>query len=465
MERSRHGLALALVASSVLLAPSAAVAQQTFSVLIDRDNSDATGCTVGAPPGPEQFLGADFELVTTVDTSVDPPEVTDLALNECTAAPSAWAPFAGPDPFTEFTPPWPAPSDPATLLDAIETYVPLSAIAPISSPIQLGFFSGPIGDPQDTLFTGQAAGPILLGQSIAEIPTLAEWSMLVLALLLLTGGLVALRRASRVGLMLSVLLLGGGLGIALAAAPHSADGLILDWTGHGPAATDALGDAPLNADIGQAFAHVANGTLFFRIDADCATTNAVDDEFTTDEDTQLTVPAPGVLSNDSDPDGDPLSAVLDTGPAIGTLVFNSDGSFVYTPNANFAGTDSFTYYAADTDGNDSNIATVTITIEPNPPPVAADDAYTTDEDTPLTVPAPGVLSNDSDPDGEPLSAVLDHVPVNGMFAFLPDGSFTYTPNANFAGSDSFTYHVTDTDGNDSTTATVTITVNPVPDPP
>ena len=91
---------------------------------------------------------------------------------------------------------------------------------------------------------------------------------------------------------------------------------------------------------------------------------AVNDSYSVNEDNTLTVGAPGVLSNDSDPDLDPLTAILVSAPSNGGLSFNADGSFVYTPNANFFGTDTFTYKA--NDGNilfgDSNIATVTITV-------------------------------------------------------------------------------------------------------
>src|SRR5204862_87669 len=134
---------------------------------------------------------------------------------------------------------------------------------------------------------------------------------------------------------------------------------------------------------------------------------ANDDGYTTPEDTQLTVIAPGVLANDSDVDGDTLSAVLVSGPSHGTLTLNSDGSLVYMPALNFNGIDSFTYKASDGQAQ-SGIATATITVTPiNDAPVAAnDDNYSTPEDTQLTVSAPGVLANDSDVDGDALSAVL-----------------------------------------------------------
>src|SRR5207302_10155153 len=115
----------------------------------------------------------------------------------------------------------------------------------------------------------------------------------------------------------------------------------------------------------------------------------------------------GVLGNDSDVDGDTLTAVLVSGPTKGSLTLNANGSFTYTPNANVNGTDSFTYKAND-GALDSNTATVTITINAvNDAPVAQNDGYTTDEDTSLTVNvAQGVLVNDADVEGDTLTAVL-----------------------------------------------------------
>lgn len=88
---------------------------------------------------------------------------------------------------------------------------------------------------------------------------------------------------------------------------------------------------------------------------------AVNDSFSTAQDTQLTVPAPGVLENDSDLDGDSLTAVLVSDPAHGNLTLYDDGSFIYTPDPSFTGSDNFTYNASDGD-LESNTATVTLTI-------------------------------------------------------------------------------------------------------
>src|SRR5207245_635498 len=181
---------------------------------------------------------------------------------------------------------------------------------------------------------------------------------------------------------------------------------------------------------------------------------AVADSYSVNEDNTLTIGAPGVLANDSDVDGDSLHAVLVSGVSHGTLALNADGSFTYTPAANFNGSDSFTYMANDA-AADSNPATVTITVNPvNDAPVAANDSYSTNEDTALNVSTPGVLANDTDVDGDSLHAVLVAGPAHGTLALSSNGSLTYTPAANFNGSDSFTYKAND-GAADSDTATVT----------
>ncbi|MGA2670054.1 MAG: Ig-like domain-containing protein, partial [Dehalococcoidia bacterium] len=185
---------------------------------------------------------------------------------------------------------------------------------------------------------------------------------------------------------------------------------------------------------------------------------AVNDTYTTAEDTTLTVAAPGVLSNDTDADGDTLTAIKVTNPSHGSVTLNSNGSFSYTPTANYNGSDSFTYKANDTKA-DSNTATVSITITAvNDAPAAVNDSYTTTKNTTLTVAAPGVLSNDTDVDSANLTAIKVTNPSHGSVTLNTNGSFTYTPTANFTGSDSFTYKAND-GSLDSNTATVSITVN------
>jgi VCBS repeat-containing protein len=191
--------------------------------------------------------------------------------------------------------------------------------------------------------------------------------------------------------------------------------------------------------------------------------------YSVSEDGALSVPAPGgVLANDGDVDGDPLTAILVSGPSHGTLTLNPDGSFVYTPTANYNGPDSFVYRASDgTLQSGATTVTLNVTAVADPPTAGNDGVggtFATNEDGTLTVPAPGVLGNDVDPDGDPLTASLVNGPAHGTLTFNADGSFVYTPDANYAGSDSFTYTVSD-GTHTSAPATVTLTVNPVNDPP
>lgn len=189
--------------------------------------------------------------------------------------------------------------------------------------------------------------------------------------------------------------------------------------------------------------------------------SASDDAYTTDEDTALTVPAPGVLGNDTELDGDALTAALVTGPAQGTVSLNADGSFTYTPNAGYTGADSFTYTVSDGTAT-SNTATVQLTVQNvNAPPVAVNDTAAVSENVPVTVAPPGVLGNDTDADGDALTAALATGPAHGTVTLDPNGSFTYTPNVDYAGTDSFTY--TASDGTAvSAAATVTLTVSSAP---
>ena len=195
---------------------------------------------------------------------------------------------------------------------------------------------------------------------------------------------------------------------------------------------------------------------------------AVNDSYSTPQNLTLVVPAAtGVLANDNDPDGDPLSVnpTPINGPSSGTLTLATDGGFTYAPNGGFAGIDSFVYEVSDGQGGTAQ-ATVTLTVTPvggNSDPIAVNDSYNTPQDTTLTVPAAtGVLANDSDPDGDPLSVNPTPVsgPSNGTLTLATDGGLTYVPNSGVTGPDSFVYEVTDGQGG-SAQATVTLTITPI----
>jgi VCBS repeat-containing protein len=169
------------------------------------------------------------------------------------------------------------------------------------------------------------------------------------------------------------------------------------------------------------------------------------------------VPAPGILANDTGGNG-PLSAVLVATTTHGTLSLNNNGGFTYTSINGFAGNDTFTYRA--TDGTTtSGTATVTITVTPDNAPVANNDSYSVLVNSPLSVSAPGVLANDTDIDGNSLTAILAASPANGTLTFSNNGGFLYVPNSGFLGVDTFTYRANDGQSN-SAPATVTISVQP-----
>jgi len=161
------------------------------------------------------------------------------------------------------------------------------------------------------------------------------------------------------------------------------------------------------------------------------------------------------------------NAMFSVQPAINAAT----GDLTYTLAANANGVATVTVQLHDNGGianggvDTSAAQTFTITVTGvNDAPVANDDDYTVNEDTPRTISGPGILANDTDADGNALSAVVVAEPAHGTLALGADGSFTYTPDANYNGSDSFTYKVNDGTAN-SNTATVTIDVTSVSDVP
>ncbi len=191
---------------------------------------------------------------------------------------------------------------------------------------------------------------------------------------------------------------------------------------------------------------------------------AVDDGVTTTE--NMAVSTPVLTANDTDADGDSLTVIgFDSVSANGGMITdNLDGTYTYTPASNFGGDDSFTYTVSDGNGG-TDTGTVTITVESvNAAPTAGDDTAGTMED--MAVVTPNVLSNDTDPDGDSLSVSgFDSVSAEGgSVSDNGNGTFTYTPAANFSGTDSFTYVASDGRGG-SDSATVTVTVTGVNDNP
>ncbi|WP_263833177.1 Ig-like domain-containing protein [Sulfurospirillum oryzae] len=165
--------------------------------------------------------------------------------------------------------------------------------------------------------------------------------------------------------------------------------------------------------------------------------------FTTAKDTPL---SKNLMSDggtaDSDPDGDTLSATKKTNPLRGTVTLNANGAFTYTPMTGYTGTDNFTYTISDGKGHSAD-ATVIIEVA-NKTPLANDKSFGTPKNTPLSK---NVMNDggllDSDPDGDTITIASSTSPAHGTLKIFNNGNFTYTPNTNYIGADSFTYTIQD----------------------
>jgi CSLREA domain-containing protein len=183
-----------------------------------------------------------------------------------------------------------------------------------------------------------------------------------------------------------------------------------------------------------------------------------DDTYTIDEDTLLAVSAPGVLSNDADPDNDVITTTLLTTPAHGTLTLSQSGALSYMPDPNYHGQDSFSYQVDDGDLISAS-ATVTLTVNSvNDPPIAANDSASTRVDTNLSIPTAVLLSNDTDIEGDILTISGVHSSsARGGQVVLAGTQVVYTPPVHFRGVDSLIYTLSDGNGG-TANATVTIMV-------
>jgi hypothetical protein len=168
------------------------------------------------------------------------------------------------------------------------------------------------------------------------------------------------------------------------------------------------------------------------------------DAFSTGEDQPLSFAVSRVLANDVDADGDRLRFHLVDGPAHGTLAVQPNGTLVYRADANFHGVDHFTYSVSDGTATSLRPATVTLNVQSiNDRPVAVADLLQVGENQTLMFDPRDLLHNDLDVDGDRLTFRLGQEPAHGQLVQLSDGRYQYTPDTDFAGSDQFTYHVSD----------------------
>ncbi|MCL4744531.1 MAG: tandem-95 repeat protein [Burkholderiaceae bacterium] len=165
-----------------------------------------------------------------------------------------------------------------------------------------------------------------------------------------------------------------------------------------------------------------------------------------------------VLDNDSDPDGQVLLATLASSPVNGSVSLQANGQFTYTPKAGFSGNDVFGYRASD--GSLSTTALVSVVVAAvNEAPIAQGATITVAEDASRS----GTLPVAVDPDGDALTYALASAAQHGVAAVGTNGTYTYTPRANYNGNDSFVYRVSD--GILSSSATIAVNVTPVNDAP
>ncbi|WP_200906179.1 glycosyl hydrolase family 28-related protein, partial [Limnoraphis robusta] len=184
---------------------------------------------------------------------------------------------------------------------------------------------------------------------------------------------------------------------------------------------------------------------------------AVNDSLTIDSVESIVI---DVLSNDSDRDGrlDPTSVTINNQPSQGEVSVDlTTGAITYTPDASFTNNDSFTYTVQDDDGETSNVATVSITLDANQATVANNDTASVSRGQFVEI---NVLANDSDSDGtvDPLTVEIAQPPAYGEVLVNSNGTISYTHNGSNTTSDSFTYAVRDDEAAQSNVASVNLTI-------
>ncbi len=238
--------------------------------------------------------------------------------------------------------------------------------------------------------------------------------------------------------------------------------------------TAALAGTPANAQVGDhgVVLEVSDGSLTATQSFTITVSNTNDapvagnDTLTTAEDTPLTITvATDLLANDTDADGDSLTVTGFTQPANGTVVDNGDGTWTYTPAGNFNGTDSFTYTVSDGNGGtDTATVNLTVTAVNDAPTVAAVNLGSIAEDGSLLITQADLLTGSADVDLDGLSAVnLALTSGSGTLTDNGDGTWTFTPTADWNGAVSFIFDVFD--GTAAVANTASLAVTAVSDAP
>ncbi len=397
-----------LVVAGVFLAPGSLFAiDHEVRILLDLDNDAATGCTVATIAGP--FNGVEQILITTVETTSPPPAgtVTDVATSNCI--------------------------NPAT-----DTFGPPARIAVVVTD-ELG------GERALLTADGTPNGPpILLDLHLPlEIPTLGEWGLILLALLLAAGSIFLLGRRGAVAVVLVFVLLGAGLAWA---AP---DGLIDDWFPQHRVAGNGM----------VLWAKKFNDQIRFRVDLELLfnTSPTADPQaVATDEDTAVAITLTG-----SDPESDPLTFTIvpGSGPDNGTLT-GTPPNVTYDPDSGYEGPDSFDFQVEDPSGA-TDTATVSITVDPvNDPPVVDAATFSVAEDVPVGTSVGSATFSDPDAGQSHTFAITAGNPGGAFAINATTGEITTAAALDFETLDTYslTVEVTD-DGAPVLTGSNTVTVN------
>jgi hypothetical protein len=477
MLATRVRIAFALLLLTVGFASAAsAAATSDFKIYLDLDNDQATGCPL-LPTLSASFTTAEEILDVTVNVGATRSiaGVTRLVCN-----PSTHLFVAGTAPAAAIGQGLGTPVG-ATPSDVIETALPLTGTG-AGKQVRIGFtsiFNGNNATDQLLTLNGTPGGAPITVQLIPDVPALGSWGLLLLALLLTGSACLMIRRRGhrRAALLLLVLALSGGIAWA---AGLVVDGNPADWTGIAATiATDVPGDAAANADIVKAFAALQTNTLYLRIDALFETLpTGVDDTYSTLEDTQLSVPAPGVLANDT---GDNLVATAQTAAPTaqaGTVTLQTTGAFVYTPAAGFVGSDSFPYTVTNSSGTSNATVTITVTPVNHAPSFTKGADQTVLEDAgPQTVAgwATAISPGPANESGQTVSFQVTADTNAALFSTPPavdsTGTLTYTPAADANGTATITLVAKDDGGtanggvDTSAPQTFVINVTPVNDAP
>jgi VCBS repeat-containing protein len=397
----------------------AATTTTKYVVLFDVDNSTASGCSYVA--GSTTVSGIEQVLTTTVTSDGTTAAVTKVERQQCSGGT-----FTTP-PFVVDSTGWPAQISDGTT--HVVTHMPYPAFGPsVPLSMRLYFFvvesstvsTGVTQNPEGSAITYPQPGP----RHRAVSPT----------------------------------------GEPVVPTPYTPDGNLDIFQDLPPLPTGipTTSGSPSIQFNNVVVIATSDDLLFLintRTSAPAGTLTAVDDSYFVQQGHGIGAGSPGVLSNDINTTGSPMFAQLMQSTHLGTLHLNADGSFSYQNSGAPQTSDTFTYKAT-AGGNTSDPATVTFHIFPDGVPVAVADAYPVAHSGTLTVPPHGVLTNDSDPDHDALSAVLDTPPSHASaFTLNSDGSFNYTHDGSNTLSDTFKYRATD-NIIPSSPATVTITVGP-----